>query len=59
MKLKICLWLVLWLTVCNSYASVTWKVWNTDYRVDTTFHAKNRSQDYADIIVIDGTRIRH
>lgn len=40
MKLKICLWLVLWLTVCNSYASVTWKVWNTDYRVDTTFHAK-------------------
>ena len=40
MKLKIYLWLVLWLTVCNSYASVTWKVWNTDYRVDTTFHAK-------------------
>ena len=40
MTLKIYLWLVLWLTVCNSYASVTWKVWNTDYRVDTTFHAK-------------------
>lgn len=56
MKLKIYLWLVLWLTVCNSYASVTWKVWNTDYRVDTTFHAKIGPGDYADFVVIDGAR---
>lgn len=40
MKIKNFLLLFLLLAVGQSYASVTWKVWNTEYRVDTTFHAQ-------------------
>lgn len=40
MKISKCLFLLLALVTGNAFASVTWKVWNTEYRVDTTFHAQ-------------------
>lgn len=40
MKIKNCLLLLLALVAGHIQASVTWKVWNTEYRVDTTFHAQ-------------------
>lgn len=40
MRIIKCLFLLLAFVTGNAYASVTWKVWNTEYRVDTTFHAQ-------------------